>query len=277
MLLALGAVWQWEAKAQDNAPADAQANNALENPAAEDEAPASTPTKSVGMMVVESGFFAMIFYVILGVFSMVALMVALERAVNLRKAKVIPPEFTAELKSLISSGRDTLENFQTLATRTSSPLGRVFHSAVTRAGRPLPEVEKAMEDAVARESAAMRARTKVLGVVGNIAPLVGLLGTVVGMIFAFATASEVGVGKADELAQGIYLALMTTAGGLTIAIPCMLCHAWFNSRVENFMRIIDEILLDTAPSFAKLEVTTAEAVIQADMQKKPQAEAASVG
>ena len=99
----------------------------------------------------------------------------------------------------------------------------------------------------------MRSRNQPLSVVGNIAPLVGLLGTVVGMIFAFSTASQVGLGRAEELAKGIYLALLTTAGGLTIAIPAMLCAAWFGARVERFMREIDEVLLETMPSFARME------------------------
>jgi biopolymer transport protein ExbB len=105
----------------------------------------------------------------------------------------------------------------------------------------------------------MRARNRPLSVIGSIAPLVGLLGTVVGMIFAFGEASEEGLGKAEALAHGIYLALMTTAAGLTIAIPSLLCAAWFNARVERFMREIDECLLDTMPSFARLEQTPAHA------------------
>ena len=134
-----------------------------------------------------------------------------------------------------------------------SPVARILKAGVLRAGRPLPEVEKSMEDAAAREMAGMRGRNQPLNVVGNIAPLVGLLGTVVGMIFAFSTASQVGLGKADELAKGIYLALLTTAGGLTIAIPSMLAAAWFSARVELFMREIDELLLETMPCFAKME------------------------
>jgi biopolymer transport protein ExbB len=129
-----------------------------------------------------------------------------------------------------------------------------------------------MEDAVARETAEMRSRTRPLGIIGNIAPLVGLLGTVVGMIFAFSTASRVGLGRADELAKGIYLALMTTAGGLTIAIPALLFAAWFNGRGERYMREIDETLLETMPCFASMENRIIETRIpaQASSEHAPQ-------
>ena len=135
-------------------------------------------------------------------------------------------------------------------------VSNVLKAGVLRAGRPLPEVEKAMEDAAARETAAMRSRNRPLNVVGSVAPLVGLLGTVVGMIFAFRVSSQAGLGKAELLAEGIYLALMTTAAGLTIAIPCLLLVAWFNAMVERYMREMDENLLEVMPSFTRMENKT---------------------
>ena len=135
----------------------------------------------------------------------------------------------------------------------TSPIASILKAGVTRAGRPLPEAEKAMEDAAAREMAAMRSRNRALSVVGSVAPLVGLLGTVVGMIFAFRVSSQAGLGKAELLAEGIYMALITTAAGLTIAIPSMLCAAWFNATADKFMRDIDEALLETMPTFTRME------------------------
>jgi len=234
--------------------------NAAETPAAQpdqdiddDANQPAEPDKSLGMLVVESGWFSWIFYVFLFIFSIVAFMVALERFLNLTHEKVIPSIFASNLRDLVSRDDSSAENFRNLAESTESPIGRILKAGVLRAGRPLPEVEKSMEDALAREMASMRSRNRPLTVVGNIAPLLGLLGTVVGMIFAFSTASQVGLGKADELAKGIYLALLTTAGGLTIAIPSMLAAAWFSARAERFMREVDEALLETMPCFARME------------------------
>jgi biopolymer transport protein ExbB/TolQ len=76
------------------------------------------------------------------------------------------------------------------------------------------------------------------------------------MIFAFRISSQAGLGRAELLAEGIYLALMTTAAGLTIAIPCLLLNAWFNTRADKFLREIDELMLDTTPCFARIEAAT---------------------
>lgn len=233
-------------------PAAAPADNAApDNAAAGDAAPAEKQT--LGMLIVQSNMLSLLFYAVLLVFSMVAVTVIIERLVNLRRSRVLPAPFADGLRQLLDRGEDTASSFRQLCDAAPSPVAKILKAGVFRAGRTLPEVEKAMEDAAMREMAAMRARNRPLSVVGSIAPLVGLLGTVVGMIFAFGEASEQGLGKAESLAHGIYLALMTTAGGLTIAIPALLCTAWFNARAERFMRDIDECLLDTVPSFARME------------------------
>jgi biopolymer transport protein ExbB len=107
-----------------------------------------------------------------------------------------------------------------------------------------------MEDAAAREMAELRGRVRPLTIMGNIAPLVGLQGTVVGMIQAFYTASAGGLGgQGESLAQGIYLALLTTAAGLAIAIPSLLLAAFYNARIERVFREIDLHLTEVLPSF----------------------------
>lgn len=221
------------------------------------DAPADGTTpeekQTLGLLIVQSNMLSLVFYAVLLIFSMVAATVIIERLVNLRRSCVLPNRFAEGLRGLLDRGEDTALSFRQLCDASPSPVAKILKAGVFRAGRTLPEVEKAMEDAAMREMAGMRARNRPLSVVGSIAPLVGLLGTVVGMIFAFGEASEQGLGKAESLAHGIYLALMTTAGGLTIAIPALLCTAWFNARAERFMREIDECLLDTVPSFARME------------------------
>ncbi len=111
-----------------------------------------------------------------------------------------------------------------------------------------------MEDALAREVSRLRGSVRPLTIVGNVAPLVGLLGTVVGMIMAFRAASQEGLGgDAQILVEGIYLALLTTAAGLTIAIPSMLFAALFNSRIDHYLREMDERLMETIPCFEWME------------------------
>jgi len=218
----------------------------------EEQKRSAVSANSLGQMVVDSGVVGIAFYGILGLFSLFALTIAFERIFNLKRAKVIPPAFEAGLAGLVGREGTDVDDFRQLCA-APSPIANVLSSAVKRAGRPLPEVEKAMEDTVAREMATLRGKHRPLSVIGNVAPLVGLLGTVVGIIFAFKTASAEGVGKGEALSEGISLALMTTAVGLTIAIPCLILAAWFNARCERYMRDVDVLLLDSLPSFSRWE------------------------
>jgi len=209
---------------------------------------------SLGWMIfIKSGWVGVIFYGVLAIFSIIAMAVTLERLINLTRGKIMPPGFTMRLFELVRNKTDTAANFRSLCDTNPSPIASILRAGLHRSGRPLPEVEKAMEDAAAREMSALRSRNRPLNVIGAVAPLVGLLGTVVGMIIAFRVSSQESLDRPELLAEGIYLALMTTAAGLTIAIPCLLLVPWLNGRVERYMRDIDECLLETMPCFTKLE------------------------
>jgi len=246
---------QAQAQAPEAPPLATAAAQAPEaSPAAE-----ATPTtedvksQSLGEMVISGGTMNLLFFVVLGMFSLWAVTVVLERMFNLRRNKMLPDSFSQQLRQLTATPQTNATQFLILCDSHDTPASRIFKTGVLRAGRPLPEVEKAMEDAAARQMAAIRAKNRPLSVVGNIAPLVGLLGTVVGMIMAFQVSSQAGLGKAEQLAEGIYLALMTTAAGLTIAIPCLLFASWFAGRAERFMCEIGECLTLAMPSFAQME------------------------
>jgi len=259
MLLAI-IVSIWSVTYTYNAQAQpAATNEATPVPATPaDASDAGTNSDSLGGQIFKmpeqtSDWFAFCFYAVLGVFSIVAATVTLERLVNLRRDRILPAEFKTQLASILSQSTPTQTDLADLCDQWPSPVSRILASAITRAGRPLPEVEKAMEDAAVREISEMRSKQRPLNVIASTAPLVGLLGTVVGMIFAFQISSQVGLGKAEQLARGIYLALLTTAGGLTIAIPTLLVSAWFQGRVDGFFRQIDQVLMPVIPFFTRLE------------------------
>ena len=99
-----------------------------------------------------------------------------------------------------------------------------------------PAVEKAMEDATAEQSARLFRKIEYLSVIGNIAPMLGLLGTVIGMILAFREVADTqGAARAADLAEGIYLALVTTVEGLIVAIPALAAFAVFRNRVDQLV------------------------------------------
>jgi biopolymer transport protein ExbB len=207
-------------------------------------------------LIVAGGPLNIGFISVLGLMSLVAVAITLERAVNLTTTKVIPPGFVRELQDLLTRQETNPKTFRELCDRYPAPIAEILKAGLIRAGMPLAQVEKAMEDAAARELGALRSKVRPLTVLSALAPLVGLLGTAVGMIVVFRTASQVGPDKAELLAEGIYLKLETTVAGLIVAIPSVLFGAIFNSRSEKLMRQIDVQLMETIPSLAQLKAST---------------------
>lgn len=236
---------------------------APEGGAGSGELPAVSPERkapeSVLELVLAGGPLNLAFLGVLALFSLLSLSVIIERWVNLTEAKLIPPAFVDGLRDLIRRGEDSPVAFRELCQRQPSVISTILKAGVQRAGRPVSEVEKAMEDTAARELGALRGRVRPLTVLGAVGPLVGLLGTAVGMILVFRTASQVGTSgqiagnRAALLAEGIYLKLETTVAGLIVAIPSVLFAAIFNSKTEKLMRRIDEVLSETFPCFVRME------------------------
>lgn len=218
------------------------------------DAPASADTDDTLLtLILDGGPTGIGFMLILGLFSFAAVTIAVERAVNTRRDKILPREFADRLRALGDLPQTEPEQFRPLVGQYRSPAATILRAGLLRAGRPLSEVEKSMEDAAAREMESIRSGIRPLSVIGSIAPLIGLLGTVVGMIMAFRIASQSGLGKGEMLAQGIYMALFTTAAGLMIAIPCLLFAARLNSKVDRIFREIDELLMEALPCFERVE------------------------
>lgn len=209
-------------------------------------------------LIVAGGPLNIGFISVLGLLSMVALAVTLERLMNLTTSKLIPPGFVRELQELVGRRENNPKAFRELCDRYPSTIADILKAGLLRAGRPLPEVEKGLEDAAARELSVLRSKVRPLTVLASLAPLIGLLGTAVGMIVVFRTASQVGPDKAELLAEGIYLKLETTVAGLIVAIPSLVFGAVFNSRSEKLLRQMDVYLMETIPCFTRMAEPHAE-------------------
>jgi len=175
--------------------------------------------------------------------SVVALAFIVERSIRLRDGELGSRRYGRGILDALASGgpKAALEFCQ----RGSKPLGRVLSAGIERFQAPTIELEKAVEDAGAREVKRLNANLKPLVVVGMIAPLLGLLGTVWGMIEAFSSiAMNSGLGKPELLAGGISQALITTAAGLTVAIPTQAAYFWFRARIDRFVRRSEDYYLD---------------------------------
>lgn len=171
----------------------------------------------------------------------------IERYISLRRNKVIPPEITRKIKEASASSdpavrRRLLDEIQA----NNSPMGRIIKAGLRRVGRPVLELEKAIEDAGAKEVSRMQRNNKVLSSVASISPLLGLLGTVTGLMRSFmtvATSSEA-LGRTELLAAGIYEALVATAVGISIAIPSMALYFYYQEQVDKLVGNIDDVAVE---------------------------------
>jgi len=241
------------AAAPEKAPADTVPADAAESVTPLTYTAKKAPPGNLWEMIAAGGPVNIGFMAFLGFISLVAAATAMERLAHLTRRRVAPADLARDLADLVQKGESRAESFRDVCLRSPSPLANILKAGLLRAGRPLPELEKAMEDAAAREVTEMRARIRPLSVAGNVAPLVGLLGTVVGMLEAFRVTSQVGTGKAEALAEGIYLALETTVAGLVIAIPALLLASYFHSKGERLVREIDDHLTVVLPAFQRME------------------------
>jgi biopolymer transport protein ExbB len=179
--------------------------------------------------------------------SVVMLALAVERFAGLRRGRVMPQAFLDELQLLAEAPRLDVGRATALCERFRCPMAGMLRAALSRAGRPLSEVEKALEDAAVREIGKLQTAIRWLHFIANVSPLLGLLGTVQGMIVAFIVPSQAGLGKAELLAQGIYMALVTTFAGLVVAIPALTAAHYFGGRVHRLVHEMDELLLPVIP------------------------------
>jgi biopolymer transport protein ExbB len=189
--------------------------------------------------------------------SVIVLAFTIERFIGLRRSKVIPPELLQGLEEQTSqsSGLDPRVAYK-LCQQHPSPMAQVLRAGLLKIGRPHAEVEKAVEDSGAREVGAMFGNVRPLNVCASLGPLLGLIGTVQGMIMAFivtSTTTATGTAKAQELAHGIYTALVTTFAGLCVAIPAVLFAHYFEGWIERVVRNIEDIMLDILPHLERFE------------------------
>lgn len=189
----------------------------------------------------------------IGLCSLIALAVIVERIVSLRRSKIIPAAFLPGIKGLLSNG-----DFDRTATLDycrahDSPIARIFAVGVRRLGEPIELLEKHVEEAGQREVLKLRRYLRMLAAIASISTLLGLLGTILGLIEAFQTVAASGeaLGKTELLAGGIYEAMVTTAAGLCVAIPVIVAHQALCARVERLVTEMDETTLEFVESYAE--------------------------
>ena len=175
--------------------------------------------------------------------SIVAAAISVERLWTLQRSRITPKNLLAQVWGAIKT--DDIDSQRLRELRAASPLGQVFAAGISNAKRGRDIMKEAMEEAAGQVSHSLERYLTSLGIIASVSPLLGLLGTVVGMIKVFTALMLEGAGNANVLAGGISQALITTAAGLSVAIPALIFHRFF-------MRRVDELVINMEQEASKL-------------------------
>jgi biopolymer transport protein ExbB len=162
------------------------------------------------------------------------LAIVIERFVSLRRATIDTREFMDTMRQVLRQNR--MQDAVSVCEETDAPVARILKAGILKHNRPKEDIREAIENAGHLEMPRLERYLSALATCASIAPLIGLLGTVQGMIKCFAQIqNKRGQVNPADLAEGISNALLTTAGGLTVAIPLLVLYNYFVSRVDNMV------------------------------------------
>ncbi len=193
--------------------------------------------------LVKAGGWPMVPLLLLGV---LALAIVLERFWSLRRNEVLPPGLGQEVRNWAARGKLDASHIESL--RANSPLGALLAAALEARNRPRDQIRERIEDTGRHLVHRMGRFLNALGTIASAGPLLGLLGTVIGMIHMFLGILDHGVGDVNQLAGGIGKALVCTATGMIVAIPSLMFHRYFRARVDGYVIEMEHeagALLDT--------------------------------
>ena len=170
--------------------------------------------------------------------SIMAMGIICERFWTLRKNKILPPKMVLQVRKLARSNKLDVKSI--IQLKESSPLGTILATGLINRDLGRDVMKESIAESGRQVTHKLERYLNTLGTIANITPLLGLLGTVVGMIKVFAAIVSHGVGDPAVLAGGISEALITTAAGLTVAIPCVVFHRYFDGLVDAYVLNMEE-------------------------------------
>lgn len=218
----------------------------LATPVTPTPAPAAAGTiSSVWDMVLKGGWII----IPIAICSIVAITIIVERLITTRRSSVVPPQFLASVNALRDDPRRALD----LCSANTSPVAGVIAAAIKSQGQDPERRDQLIREAGHRQLTRLRQRTRILSSLPQTATMLGLLGTVIGMIrtFTVIAASGDSLGKTERLAHGIYEAWTATAAGLVVAIPVLIMYHIVMSRIDNAAAALDKAATDWLESEGK--------------------------
>lgn len=182
----------------------------------------------------------------IGLCSLVALTVIVERLWSLRKPLIIPPDFLPGLQQLMKRSEPDTAAALDYCVGNASPVAQIFAAGLKRLGEPVELLEKHVQEAGERQVLKLHKYMRLLSMIASVSTLLGLLGTILGLINAFGAVAASGeaLGKTELLAKGIYEAMITTAAGLFVAIPAVVAHHGLSSKIERLVVEMDQMTVE---------------------------------
>ena len=174
--------------------------------------------------------------------SLFAVTIFFERMFYLKSVKTRSKKFVGRVKNLVKKG--SIELAVSACRKSPTPISQIMLAGLMKYGRGREEIKEAIEDSANQEIPLLERNLSFLSTIGNITPLLGLLGTVFGMIKAFNVIAVMGVGKPEALAEGISMALLTTAFGLSVAIPTIVIYNYLAHRVDKLIKEMEISCVD---------------------------------
>ncbi len=221
--------------AENNGAPPANAQGA-DNAQAGDDGEKEKDTSFLGLLF-KGGWFM----VPIALCSILGLTLIVERIIALRRGAVIPRTFLPNLERVFQNPDRDAEPALDYCHKNRSPISRVIAVGIRNLPRGIESIEQGIEDAGANEVAKLRRNLRMLYGVAAVAPMLGLLGTVWGLIEAFREAEDKGFGQAQAFAGGIYEALVTTFAGLCVAIPVLVAYYYFLSKIDKLVSDLNEV------------------------------------
>jgi len=188
--------------------------------------------------------------------SVLCLALIFERLLSLRRSLVLPRGLSEQVMDMLRSRQDTPEALARL--ERNSPLGKVLAEVMRYRHLPREALRSVVEDAGRAVAHDLNRYLSAIGTIAVVAPLLGLFGTVVGMIEIFAAYSPIG-GDPAQLARGISIALYNTGFGILIAIPAMIAHRFLRNRVDNYLHAMEQAAVRLARLLAQTSPEAAQA------------------
>ena len=182
--------------------------------------------------------------------SVAALGIVLERAWSLQRRRVLPPGLLPEVQGWCAAGE--VDGGRIDQLRVHSPLGRILAAVLMHGGEDRQRQRENVEDAGRHLVLELERYLNALGTLATVSPLIGLFGTVIGMIETFNAISLTGVGAPEKLAGGIAIALINTAFGLFVAIPSYIFHRYYRGRVDELVADLERQAAELAESLVHM-------------------------